>query len=443
MNADTTVATAVKNEHLKNKPLLIAVEDTNLTEAEKELVKVLLRVGETIPGMGDDQNIKNAYKDKFVTSRNVHEFIEKLIPGTTNPEIELKEKISRELTSDVYRGLRKSLYKEIITTKTTEEKLDLVKGINFFLEKQQEKKPTLEKYQKHLKELEKDFDALPYLYSGANEANANKKAKEMIKDYDALAKQCDTLIEHLESAKSDLQVRLEGTKPIPASDDTEPNKKLIRELTRLHIKLDEEISDIDEKLKFFNGVKKQIAGKDGTIEKIKGIMNRQLTVVEESASISYSEIDRGSEKTADFQQKPEATALDMTELFANQNPNSPTYKLQKIPQKNQLLCMDITHVKSTPTQAEPYKQTEYKGRIVIDYYPSAPVSTLKGKNVSHSRPTKVVIVNAMKDDNYLAEQMTLAAKHILKDWDGKSSIKLKGVHGKEKELAFLWTADAF
>lgn len=88
---------------------------------------------------------------------------------------------------------------------------------------------------------------------------------------------------------------------------------------------------------------------------------------------------------------------------------------------------------------------EYQGCIAIDYHSGKAPSILSDKDITKSRPVKVTIVSPMNhngkiDKDYLAEQMMEAAINLLKDWDGKTPIKLKGVHGKDTELAHLWTA---
>ncbi|KTD73941.1 hypothetical protein [Legionella tucsonensis] len=439
MAPDTTVADAVKGQHLNNRPLLVALHGATLNAAQKELVKVLLRVGEAIPDMDSDVNIQSVYNDKFKGSPSVHTFLDKLITGVTPQDKALKEKISRELTPDVYSKLRGDYYDEVIARGSQQQKLSLVEGLNNFLKGVQESKPTIKEYKKHLKALTQNLESLPYLYSGANEAKAKKKAEKMLGDYKAFEKQCDTLIEHLAAAKRDLQVRLDHT-PIPVTDHSPDREKLIKELTELHAKLKAEIEFIDEQLPYFHEVKKQISGKDGAIAKIEGIMSHKLTAMVETTNISYSEVAKSEIKTAAFQKKAGATEVDLTEGQSNLDTDSPTFKLEKIPEKGKVRCVDMVHVKATPTQADPNKTTEYTGRIAIDYHPSSPTSTLSGKGVTQSRPVKVSIVTAMKDKDYLAEQMMEAAKNLLKDWDGKSPIKLKGVHGKDTELAHLWTA---
>lgn len=437
--------TDIKTQHRDNGPLLNALHGAAgttraLNDAEKELVKVLLRVGAAIPGMDTVDNIQNVYKDKFQGSPSVHDFLDKLIPGNTGPDKALKEKISRELTPDVYIKLRGDYYDQVIAHGTTKEKQDLVDGLNNFLKGVQASKSTINEYKEHLKALTKDLETLPYLYSGANEPKAKKKAEKMLGDYKAFEKQCDTLIEHLEAAKRNLQVRLDHT-PIPGPNGTSERTKLIKELTELHAKLKQEIKDIDEQLPYFHEVKKQISGKDGAIAKIEGIMSHKLTAMVETTNISYSVVSRDQIKTATFQKKPGATDVDLTSGESNLDTDSPTFKLADIPEKGKVRCVDMVHVKATPTSADPDKTTEYTGRIAIDYHSGTTPSVLSGKDVvTNTRPVKVQIVTAMKDKDYLAEQMMEAAKNLLKDWDGKSPIKLKGVHGKDPELAHLWTA---
>lgn len=75
-----------------------------------------------------------------------------------------------------------------------------------------------------------------------------------------------------------------------------------------------------------------------------------------------------------------------------------------------------------------------QARVTVNYHPEGQPST------SGSKPISVSLPIVAKDKNYLAEQCMEAAKQLLKDWDGKSPIRLRGVNGKEKELAYLWTA---
>ncbi|HHF7361241.1 TPA: interaptin [Legionella anisa] len=446
-NNPGTVTTKIKEEHQQNKPLLDALHGVvgatsgrASNDAEKELVKVLLRVGATIPGMDTVDHIQDVYKDKFQGSTSVHTFLGKLITGTSAPEIALKEKISRELTPDVYSKLRGDYYKQVMGGADEPKKIELVKGLNLFLEGVQESKSTIKKYKDHLEVLTEDLQSLPLLYSGTNEAKARKKAEKMLGDYKEFEKQCDTLIEHLETAKHDLQVRLDNTKPIPAPDGTPERTKLIKELTELHTKLEAEIKYIDKQLPDFHAIKKQISGKDGAIAKIEGIMSHKLTAMVETTNISYSVVSRDQIKTTAFQKKAGATDIDLTAGEANLSTDSPTYKLEEVPEKGKVRLVDMVHAKPTPTRDDPNKTTEYTGRIAIDYHSGTPPSILSGKDVTNTRPVKVSIVTAMKDKDYLAEQMLEAAKNLLKDWDGKSPIKLKGVHGKDAELAHFWTA---
>lgn len=449
---DQTVSNAIKTEHLNNRSLFVAHEAVGaypvaLSPTQKKFVEILARVegthsltmqvGANNYDMNTIQGIQGIYSNAFFNSETAHDFLNKLIPDTPPPDPakqKMKEQLSREFTPQVFNELKNFRIQTQLASGTDAEKLEDIKLINKGLEKLEQSKPSLEKRKEHLEALKENIAEIPYLYSGAHKAKGKKTPQETLQNYKDTEKELEIDIEHLESAKFNLEARLKAVKAATG------NPEVTKELRKVQKKLEKELDIINEQLGFFHGVKNQLSGKDGAIAKIEGIMQHKLTAMVETTNISYSVVSRDQIKTTAFQKKAGATDIDLTAGEANLNTDSPTYKLEEVPEKGKVRLVDMVHAKSTPTRDDPNKTTEYTGRIAIDYHSGTPPSILSGKDVTNTRPVKVSIVTAMKDKDYLAEQMMEAAKNLLKDWDGKSPIKLKGVHGKDAELAHYWTA---
>ncbi|WP_454780233.1 interaptin [Legionella sp. WA2022007384] len=461
------IADAVQDEHKKNKPLFDAhqavshvvvrvngvQEDEALGPTQKKFVQILARVtgaahldiqGVSVMPLRNEYHItadvKNLF-EKFKSSTNVHEFLDNLIPeavANRDPlKGALKKELSREFTPSVYNELKGMRITSLFGI-DDQTKLSTIQEINQDLERLQKSKSSIEKHKGHLEALKEDLKSLPALYSGANEVKAKNKAEKMIAEYKALEKQCDTVIVHLERVQAELQVRLDNT---PAGGVSPQVKE---QLDPLHEKLKKEITDVKEQLKFYKEIKQKISGENGALEQIKGIMKRELTAVVETASTTYSTLDLSDIKKIDgqivgsgldyFPIKAEARTPSVTTGATNTSGDSETSKLHKIPEQGKAFCINTLYVKPD--------STEVKGRIAIDYHPdgSIPKATLAGNDVVSSRPIKVMIAVPVDDPVHRADQSLRAARELLKDWDGQSLIKLKGWSGKEKELAYLWTA---
>lgn len=437
---NNAIATSAQASHLANQPLLTALAGGTLNSAEKDFVRVLLRVGEVIPNvtMTNDAEIQTVFKDKFIASTSTHEFVNKLMPDPqSQQDKDLKVKLSRIFTPAVFRELRSAAIAQKFSGDDNT-KLILIDELDNYVSGLQKITPNIEKYKGHLGNLAKDVQALPSLFSGANEVKAKNKAGEIKKEYQELGKQTDIIIEHLEGTKRELEIRRAST-PLSGAGG---NQEVIKNLGKLHEKINKEIELIDKQLEFYKGVHEKIAGKDGAIAQIDKIVSRQATVIAESkdnTTNSYSVIDKTELKTATHQKRQRVPDDNMTGVSTNIDENSINFKVQDIPQKGQVLCVDTTHTKDVPGRGP----KEYTGRFIVDYHPEGePRSVLSGKETP-SRPVKVSIVKGFDESSELAGQMMDAAKELLKDWDGKSPIRLKGVNGgpqKDKELRYLWTA---
>lgn len=432
-NTPNPIAVAAQAENVVNRPLFAGLNGATLNAAEKEFVKVLLRVGETIPGvpLTTDAEIRSAH-EKLRNNANVHSFLNELLKGPGVSD-QLKEKVSREFTPDVYRELKGARLAQRFSG-TDQDKLDLIASLGKNLTDIQEKSPAIEKHKSHLEKLEKELEALPSLFSGANEPKAKNKAEKMIGEYRALSEQCGTIIEHLAKTKENLKVFLDNTPGSAAG----ANQEVIQKLAKLHDRLDKEIETIDEQLKFYKGVKTKIDGKDGAIANIDKVMKGKATVQVEKATVTYSVIPIGQEKTAILQSKSSAN-VGTTTATTNVDESSPNYKVHEIPEKGNVFSADLVHKKDNPLRGQTGQPDEIddpngQARVTVNYHPEGKPST------SGSKPISVSLPIVAKDKNYRAEQCMEAAKQLLKDWDGKSPIKLRGVHGKETELAYLWTA---
>lgn len=461
---DTTARDEVKRIYDNNQHLFDAHEDPRawvsdgtggLSPTQKKFVEILARVEGTHSisiqvgqppqtyDMTSVAGISQIYTEAFYNSETAHDFLNKLIPDTTPPDPvkqKMKEQLSSEFTPQVFNELKNFRIKTSLTSGTDAEKLENIKLINKGIEQLEKSKPSIEKRREHLKPLQESIASIPYLYSGAHKAKTKKTPEETLKEYKDTEKEIEIDIEHLESAKHNLEARLEAVKAATG------NAEVTKELRKVQGKLEKELEIINEQLNFFHGVKKQLSGKDGAIAKIERIMSHKLTAMVEKANVSYSVVPVSEMRTHVFQKKPGATDIDLTDGEANYDTDSPNFSLEKIPEKGKVRCVDMVHVKPrTPTQDNPATTMEYQGCIAIDYHSGKAPSILSDKDITKSRPVKVTIVSPMNhngkiDKDYLAEQMMEAAINLLKDWDGKTPIKLKGVHGKDTELAHLWTA---
>ncbi|WP_454785453.1 interaptin [Legionella sp. WA2024007413] len=459
----TTVSEKIQDEHKKNKLLFEAHKTASgmvntgsgsqvqqaLSATEKKFVEIIARVAPQQANLLsiDDQvnpislEIKRLYQQTFASSTNVHQFLDKLIPedqANRDPaKRTLKNELSKEFTPSVYNELKGMRVKSLFN-QGARDQLYLINEITTDLERLQKDKPAIKKHKGHLEALEKNLNALPALYSGANEVKAKNKAEKMLEEYKALEKQCDTVIVHLEHVRAELKVRLDNTPSgaLPAGDVKD-------QFNLLHKELNKEIIEIEDQLKFYKKIKQKISGENGALEQIKGIQNRKLTAVIETTSTSYTELDLADIQKIDddrvFPIKPGARNSNLTSAVTNTN-DSPT--LLKIPDQGKILGINTFYgTKTDPNN--PGQQIDIKGRIAINYHPEdalPPKSSLVGKDVVSSRPIKVMIAVPVEDPVHRADQSLRAAKELLKDWDGESLIKLKGWQGKEKELAYLWTA---
>ncbi|KTC82568.1 interaptin [Legionella cherrii] len=442
------IATAIEQYRTQSKPLLDALADatpynpsnlnSGLSPVQKKFVEILARVngthtlttqiGGTAYTMNDKPGIKKIYL-ALGNSSNTHEFLDKLIPNASGDPVKLKmkEELSREFTPEEYEQL-KAMRVEFLMAGTPAQKETIIKEIKEDLERVQDSSPTIEKHKGYLKNLQEDLTSLPNLFSGANEVKAKNKANEMKGKYEALGKQCDTIIEHLASTQHKLQVYLDQI-PLPIAPG--PNQE---ELTKLHEELTSEKTKIKTQLKFYQGLKKQINGEDGALANIEKIMKGKATVLVEKATISYSIIDIGQEKTAPIQANTTPTTGN-TSGSVNTDPDATTYKVQEIPPKGKVLGINLTHYKEGQPGQPPVKESE--ARVTVNYHPEGKATSTGSKPISVSL---VATSSTRIPKEYMAEQSMEAAKHLLKDWDGKSPIRLKGVHGKDTELQYLWTA---
>ncbi|MCW8417664.1 interaptin [Fluoribacter dumoffii] len=439
----------IKDAHNKNRDLFTVLAAGGLSATQERFVQILLRVaGKTAVSinnasvdMNSKDNVQKIYEHTFAKSATAHAFLDKLIPeADANNDTEkrnLKNALSREFTPEVFSELKGKRIETMLSGSDTQ-KQRVIKDINEDVARIEKARPSIEKHKGHLKNLATDLASLPGLFSGANEVKAKNKATEIKQNYQELSKQCDTILEHLAAAQRELKVyRDKVPKTTQGLSD-----EVAKEVKKLSDKLDEEIKQIETQLAFYEEVQKQINGKDGTIAQIDKIVSRQATVIAESkdnTTNSYSVIDKTELKTATHQKRQRVPDDNMTGISTNIDENSINFKVQDIPQKGQVLCVDTTHTKDIPGRGP----KEFTGRFIVDYHPEGePRSVLSGKETP-SRPVKVSIVKGFDESSELAGQMMDAAKALLKDWDGKSPIRLKGVNGgpqKDKELRYLWTA---
>lgn len=346
------IPAAAQAQHAVNVPLFAGLHGATLDAAEKEFVKVLLRVGEAIPGLplSNDVDIRNAHQ-KLRDNANVHSFLNALLKGPGVSD-QLKEKVSREFTPDVYRELKGARLAQRFSG-TDQNKLNVIGYVGKNLTDIQEKSPAVEKHKSHLEKLEEELEALPGLFSGANEPKAKNKAQKMIGEYRALSEQCGTIIEHLANTKENLKVYLDNT-PVSGAG---ANQEVIQELAKLHERLDKEIKTIDEQLEFYKGVKTKIDGKDGAIANIEKVMQGKATVQVEKATVSYSVIPIGQEKTATLQSKA-GENVGTTTAITNIDQSSPNYKIHEIPTKGNVFSADLVHKKDNPQRGRPGQPDE-------------------------------------------------------------------------------------
>ncbi|WP_392537913.1 interaptin [Legionella sp. 227] len=422
------IAVAAQDEHTRNKAALEYYAKATTGARAKRFLDAFLRVAPA--GMVDTSKKLETAGEAFVESKNVQDFLDKLIPETAanaDPvKRNQKDALSREFTSDVYSdieilGIKSDLAGDEDAQKRGRSSIDRK------LEQVQETKSTIEKHKGYLKSLNAELAALPALFSGANDVKAKNKAHEVKEKYQDLSRQSRLIVEHLHTTKHDLQKYLAAI-PSPATAKSEKQRKA----------LDAEIKAIDQQLEFYKGLQKQINGEDGAIANIDKVMKGKATVQVEKATVTYSVIPIGQEKTAILQSKSSAN-VGTTSVTTNVDESSPNYKVHEIPEKGNVFSADLVHKKDNPARGQPGQPDEIedpngKARVTVNYHPEGKPSTTGSKPISVSLPI------VAKDKNYRAEQCMEAAKQLLKDWDGKSPIKLRGVHGKETELAYLWTA---
>ncbi|MBN9226089.1 MULTISPECIES: interaptin [Legionella] len=449
------IAVAVKARQVTNQHLFAALADptpppTGLTESQKKLVEIFARVEgthgltkpqpatvpPTVPApppynMNSVAGIKKIV-ETFLYHNDPDGFLDELIPSpaANSPEEKMKAELRREFTPEQFRAVEDLRLKSnfVGPMATDEKRLKVIKEINENLDQQEKITPKIEKHKGHLDKLNQDLAILPNLFSKANDEIAKNKAGKMIGEYKALSGQCDLLIEHLATAQRDLQARLDDT-PMPAEDPTAPQRGAVRKATKeLHDRLEKELAVIDEQLEFYKGVQDKIGGALRDIDKM---MKGTGTALVETETIKYTVLDKGKEKASDTAIQANASGpAPVVHGTVNADPDAPIFKVKDIPKAGQVLAIDITHPNPTTPGGAPVSQS----RVTVDYHPGP-------ANTDGSRPIRVNIAEAATGgDKFLAEQAMEAAKNLLKDWNGKSPIRLNGVHGKDKQLQFLWTA---
>lgn len=452
------IAVAVKARQTQAAPLFAAIADTTpppagLTATQKKLLEILARVEgthtltkpkpptPTVPApaphdMNSLDGIKAILEAFYNNKSDPDAFLDALIPNPAPADPvkqKMKEELLREFTPEQLRALE-DLRLESNFAIGDPNKLKIISEINAVLDKQEEILPKIEKHKGHLEKLNQDLAILPNLFSAANDANAKNKAKDMIKEYKALSSQCDLLMEHLATAQRDIEARKKAT-PLPdelpasAPADARKQREKVREATqKLHDRLDKELDTVKEQLEFYKGVQDKIGGALRDIDKM---MKGTGTALVETETIKYTVLDKGKEKASDTAIQANASGpAPVVHGTVNADPDAPIFKVKDIPKAGQVLAIDITHPNPTTPGGAPVSQS----RVTVDYHPGP-------ANTDGSRPIRVNIAEAATGgDKFLAEQAMEAAKNLLKDWNGKSPIRLNGVHGKDKQLQFLWTA---
>ncbi|MCW8409701.1 interaptin [Legionella sp. PATHC035] len=425
-----TVSQQVIADHNRNKALFDYSVAPNIVNnaATRSLLNAFLRAGPE--GVADTRDKITKAVNAFNQSTNVQEFLDKLIPeAEANKDLvkrKQKDALSREFTSDLYSEISITNIKAYLAGDDEAQE----KGTSLIdrkLEQVQETKSTIEKHKGYLKALNQELAALPALFSGANDVKAKNKAKEVKEKYQDLSRQCTLIVEHLHTTKHDLNKYLEAIPKSPTGQFEEQRKAL-----------EGEIKAIDQQLEFYKGLQTQINGENGALANIDKVVKGKATVQVEKATVTYSVIPIGQERTAALQSKS-GENVGITNAATNVDESSPNYKVHEIPAKGHVFGVDLVHKIDNPKRGSPGEPDEIenpkgKARVTVNYHPEGKPSA------SGSKPISVSLAIVAKDENYLAEQCMEAAKQLLKDWDGKSPIRLRGVHGKNTELAYLWTA---
>ncbi|KTD02812.1 hypothetical protein [Fluoribacter gormanii] len=430
------VANKIQAHHKNNVIVYERLQEPRILPAGKRFDELFLKVGR--PGSWASADDVKKAEALFVASKDVHEFLDKLIPEPNDEQSKaLKESLSRALTPTVFREIKAEKRKNLFDKDNDENKQKIINEVTQELTELQKSKPSIEEHKAKLEKIPDNKILQASLYNLALEGNTSERTQAMKKTYKELSEQCDEIIEHLETNLRDLDACLESTKePQPPNDIK--SLEVRRQFTEMREKLEAEKSAVSEQLAFYKTTKAKISGEKGLLSTIDEFSSGKVRLQHKSSNVMYKAIEKDQVATLARQLNPAATTSLGTTLSTNRDPN---YSIEEIPEKGKVLCADMVHYQ--PDENNPGNKIEAdKGRFTVDFHPEGKIvpGLLQGSEVYKRHPQEVKIFYLSEDPNYKAKDAIEAAMNLLERWDGKTPITLKGVKGKEEELQYLWTA---
>ncbi|QMT59294.1 hypothetical protein [Legionella sp. PC997] len=434
------VAAKIQAHHKNNVIVYERLEEPKLLPAGKRLDEIFLKVGRPVSWNSAD-DIKRA-EHLFVESKNVHEFLDKLLPESDDKPLNakdkaLKESLSRALTPTIFREIKAEKRKSLFDKDNDTNKQKIITEVNQELTELQKYKQSIQGHKAKLEKIPDNKVLQASLYNLAIEGNTREKTQAMKKTYNELSEQCDEILEHLHSNLRDLDACLESTKePQPPHDIKSVDVRL--QFTEMREKLEAEKRNVVEQIAFYQKAKAKISGEKGLLSTIDEFSSGKSRLQHSSLNVTYKTIEKDKVATLDTQLNPAAATSRGTTLSTNREPN---FSIEEIPPEGKVLCADMVHYKPDPS--DPAKKIEAdKGRFTVDFHPEGKIApgVLQGSEVYKRHPQELKIMYLSKDPNYKAKDAIEAAMNILERWDGRTPIRLKGIKGKEDELQFLWTA---
>lgn len=458
LNAHTftgPIATAIKDQHVRNKPLLDVldpIKDNAARMDTRNFLGLMLRVEKAGPFDTDFDDLEEA----FYESPDLETFLQK---GQTLDAVNftpaIQDKIRQDITSDEFNRLRKD-YKDRLANSDNpadnpkiqaqhKEARDVLTDINA-------KSLALWDRREKLKVVA-NIDSPNFKGKTSNELAALKNT------YKSAQEECLNAISYLEQA----QKTLNALKPIEPVALTNPPRSDQQVAARAQVILEAKqlISDINVRLGRINSRLAQYK------EIYNKISNDILPAINKASDNSEREIYTDKKATIFIQKRDKALQMSIpssggvSELYkpsvaaprtavSGGGPDRTLFQAVGKPEADEVICFD-------------HSATVNVGRSTVNihsrftYDPSPPggnVGTIKGSDVTKSAPGRYEVVEfpmppqgQQPTTEIVKEQVDFSMRmavqilaNLKKPPTEANPLVIEGVYGKEEELKFLWTA---